>query len=509
MKRLIFSLTLAVSCIAASAQQYIVVNGEPPILASDVEKITYEVDDQFDQILLPGALALDPKTTIFSAALQLTGLVDTLKTYLYAHSDPLDEQKIFFRSNTITRTTWPFYRRFKNYTVFVETDEAFAEQGITNLEQLMAYAKLVYDEFFPEDAGITDPKDRRNSLNRFVAYHILKHGSTYWYLTAYDNIIDGSFFQNTDLADIAAWYGTLLPHASLKCSYPMAGEESGLYLNRRGLKDGPDKYGKQVRGAMVIADGEKGFDHECFNGCYFHIDRVLTYDQTTRDEVLGSELWRVDFKTLTPEIMSCAKDLRGDYDHYDGWEDPIIEGPNTETGCNYYYRWDRMENIVGDTAKSSIGLVACRIHQYYWSWQGDEAYIFGDFDMTIKLPALPAGEWEVRMGATPFTNRPNVRVYLNGRMTVDSLDMSKDYDETIPYMMRGARECCVYQKESIVNVPGMVRYRLGRIETDGKSDNYLRIEMLPGELGNDYMTQFDYFELVPKAVFDNQEIPEE
>ena len=111
MKRLIFSLTLAVSCIAASAQQYIVVNGEPPILASDVEKITYEVDDQFDQILLPGALTLDPKTTIFSAALQLTGLADTLKTYLYAHPDPSDESYSVFRSSSLGRKAWPFYRR--------------------------------------------------------------------------------------------------------------------------------------------------------------------------------------------------------------------------------------------------------------------------------------------------------------------------------------------------------------------------------------------------------------
>lgn len=507
MNRLLLSLTVAMFSITASAQQYVVVNGEIPILASDVEKITYEVDDKFDQILLSGVLALDPKTTIFSQALQLTGLADTLKTYLYAYPDP-SEPKSVFRSNNITKVAWPFNRRFKNFTVFAETDEAFAGQGITNLDQLRAYAKQVYDETFPEDAGITDPKDRRNSLNRFVAYHILKHGSTYWFLTAYNgDYILGDFFQDTSLADIASWYGTLLPHASLKCSYPM-GSEKGIYLNHRGLMDGPDKYGKQVRGAMVIADGEQGYDHECFNGCYFHIDRVLAYDQTTRDEVLGSELWRVDFKALTPEIMSCTKDLRGDYDRYD-CDCSSTEGPNTVTGSNYYYRWDRMENIVGDTAKSSIGLVACRIHQYYWSWQGDEAYIFGDFDMTIKLPALPAGEWEVRMGASPYINRPNVRVCLNGRMTVDSLDMSKDYDETIPYMMRGARECCVGQKQSIANLSGMVRYRLGRIETDGKSNNYLRIVMLPGELGNDYVTQFDYFELVPKAVFDNQEIPEE
>lgn len=508
MKRLISSLAVAVFCITASAQQYIVVNGEVPILASDVEKITYGVDDQFEQILLPGALALDPKTTIFSQALQLTGLADTLKTYLYAYPDPSEERFDFFISTKLKKNAWPFCRRLKNYTVFAETDEAYASLGITNLEQLKAFAKQVYDEAFPEDAGVTNPKDRRNSLNRFVAYHILKHGSTYWFLTAYDGTYNGSFFQDTDLADIAAWYGTLMPHASLKCSYPMAGEESGLYLNRRGLKAGPDKYGQQVRGAKVVADGEQGFDHECFNGCYFHIDRVLTYDHTTRNEVLGSELWRVDFKTLTPEIMSFAKDLRGDFDPYD-CDCSDSEGPNTKTGCNYFFRWDRTENIVGDTTRTAKGFLATRAHQYFYIWQGDEIDIVGDFDMTIKLPALPAGEWEIRMGTTSAIDKPKVRIYLNGIMTIDSLEMSKNYDETIPNIMRGASECRVADNHRMSNDPNFVRYRLGRIETDGKSDNFLRIEMLPSEKGNNYMTQFDYFELVPKAVYDNQDIPEE
>lgn len=111
MNRLLLSLTVAMFSITASAQQYVVVNGEIPILASDVEKITYEVDDKFDQILLSGVLALDPKTTIFSQALQLTGLADTLKTYLYAYPDP-SEPKSVFRSNNITKVAWPFNRRF-------------------------------------------------------------------------------------------------------------------------------------------------------------------------------------------------------------------------------------------------------------------------------------------------------------------------------------------------------------------------------------------------------------
>ena len=53
------------------------------------------------------------------------------------------------------------------------------------------------------------------------------------------------------------------------------------------------------------------------------------------------------------------------------------------------------------------------------------------------------------------------------------------------------------------------KYPLGRIKSDGKSDNYLRIESLTGSPGNTSDAMFDYFEFVPKFVYDNQEIPEE
>ena len=82
MKKLILSIAATALCASASAQ-YIIVNDELPISASDVEKITYEEDNQFDDTLLPGRLTSDPKTTIFSQALQLTGLADTLRTYIY------------------------------------------------------------------------------------------------------------------------------------------------------------------------------------------------------------------------------------------------------------------------------------------------------------------------------------------------------------------------------------------------------------------------------------------
>lgn len=607
MKKLLLSIAATALCASASAQ-YIIVNDELPLSVSDVDKITYEQDDQFDKILLPGKLASDPKTSIFSQALQLTGLADTLRTYIYENYNRGIE-KYRYKSYTHTEVSWTNENRFKMFTVFAETDSTLNANGINNLDDLKAYAKRIYDEAYPEDASISNPTDRRNSLNRFVAYHILRHGSSYWYLTAYDGTAQGAFWQSTNLADMSAWYGTLMPHASLKCSYPM-GNYKGLYLNRRGLKDGPDKYGKQIRGAKIVTDGENGFDHKCFNGYYFHIDGILTYDKKTQEEVLGTELWRVDFKTLSSDIMNNADELRGNYLADDPDNSPD-ESTYPKNGRNYLYTWGNMENITGNGAY--YGLVARRAHLYYWSWQGDEINIFGTYDMTIKLPPLPVGEWEVRMGICALESRGAARIYLNDKITIDSLSMRsnyynpdmtfdqvpfstqildymtknmlsvekndddtflvtdlktgeqiimlsnrlfryydeygysyssiltsqtirnftgtapttgetidwsqrineyrsqaiKDYIASLPKCMRGPRECTLGQGESFANIDNCVRYPLGRIISDGKSDNYLRIENLPERYGNNTEGQFDYFELVPKYVYDNQEIPEE
>ena len=616
MNRLLLSIAAAALSMTASAQ-YILVNDELPIPASEVKKITYEQDDQFDASLLPGCIASDAKISLFSQALKLTGLADTLRTYIYDNYQR-GVDKFHYASHVWREVAWYNENRYKMFTVFAETDSALAANGITNLEKLKAYAKQVYDESFPEDASVSDPTDRRNSLNRFVAYHILPHGSSYWYLTAYDGK-QSNFWMNTRMADMSAWYATLMPYGSLKCSYPMAGADSGIYLNRRGVGDQPDKYGKQIRGAKVVADGEQGFDHLCFNGYYFHIDSLLVYDKKTREDVLSTELWRVDFKTLCPDIMNNAEELRGNYlvddDMYSFNDDP-----NPVNGRNYIYKWDCMENIKGDTAKNHQGLIHRRAHYNFWSWQGDEVNVFGDYDITIKLPPLPPAEWEIRMGICDLETRGAARIYLNGIPVIDSLDMRHSYygvdvpfvnhplqTEILDYMadhffsvefdsieysylvtdlktnekiwmsqdpygkrktsswsesytyngiltreqirgfggrnpdiddysdwtqraveyreqalievvskhpkcMRGPRECTLGQGgiNSFADQASIVRFPLGRIYTDGKLNNYLRIENLPLPYkGNNVEAMFDYFEFVPKFVYDNQEIPEE
>ncbi len=605
MNRLLLSIAVAALSVPASAQQYILVNNEQPIPAEDVVNITYEEDSEFKNRPLPNVLADDARVTLFCLALQLTGLADTLKTCEYAGYKTPKEQKYYYKVFQWNEVAWYNAERLKSFTVFAETDDVYAANGISNIDHLKAYAKQIYDEAYPEDAAISDPTDRRNSLNRFVAYHILPHGNSYWYLTYYDGLMTDKY-TDTDLTDIATWYATMMPHASLKCCYPLAGDDSGLYLNRRGLKDGPDKYGKQVRGAKILAgegEGKDPFTQRAYNGFYYYIDRILAYDQQTREDVLSSELWRVDFKTISPDIMNNAEDLRGNY-----LVDDDLNKPDARViphnGRNRVYQWNCIENIQSDLTKANAGIIARRAHAANPVWQGDEMDVLGDFcPITIKLPPLPAGEWEVRMGVYAHERRPDVKVYLNGQLTIDKLKLSKlynveqplwlqssyeeelrdymtknvfvvterddytflvtdvrtgeqivsdidpyryyagqdftwrvngtdvttgervnwteratayhkqaikDYAATLPKLMKAPRECMSFTSNRQMQFPDLNcgRYVLGRLQSDGKSDNYLEIEAC-GTPDENSILQLDYLELVPKAVYDNPDIPEE
>ena len=498
----------------ATAQRYVVVDNETPVAASDVEKITYETDDQFETTLLASRLAADQKTRLFSQALQATGLVDTLRLYWIDYMCPYSG-KHRFQAHNWSEVAWYNTQRFRLFTVFAETDDVLAAQGINSLNDLKAYAKRVYDAVYPDDVGVSDPKDRRNSLNRFVAYHILRHGSTYYYLTAYDGY-RMEFCFDRNLADIAAWYATMMPGAAMKCSYPDAGDESGLYLNRRGLKDGPDKYGKQIRGVKIVADGDGDdpFTHKAFNGYYYYIDRMLTYDQQTRDDVLGGERWRVDAKTLSPDILNVYD--RGLYWlYYDSVADEYYDYNAHRKGI--IFAWDGIENFSNTT--DSPGLAYRQPYIVYSMYEGDELVVNGDFDITIKLPPLPAGEWEVRLGNNAQTS--SVRVWLNGTLAIDSLSLWDKYqeDSTLPYtIMKGPTDCGSYGGKSLspfCNSSYSMRIVLGRIQSNGKSDNYLRLKKLENDYQGDSLVEsqngfsIDYLEFCPASVCDNQEIPED
>jgi hypothetical protein len=253
--------------------------------------------------------------------------------------------------------------------------------------------------------------------------------------------------------------------------------------------------------SLTIAPHSDPFTQRAFNGYYFYIDRILTYDRTTQ-EMLGSELWRVDFKALSPDIMNNADELRGDAKKTI-WDNDMTDVLHPyPDGRSFIYKWDSMENITGENMDND--LIALRTSLVYAMYLGDDVAVQGDGGtLTIKLPPLPAGEWEIRLGFNTYSFQPTIKIYLNGQVTVESLNLSQPEENQV---MRASSDCRVYGGGgNLSENPLCARCPLGRILTDGKSDSYLKLEYM----GNtDTELRLDYLELVPKAVYDNKDIPE-
>lgn len=533
MKKTLLFLLMTAAAAVAQAQQFVIIDsheGQTVIPAEDIESITYERSEEFYDRLLPAALAADSHTTIFSQALQATGLADSLMAFadfnyvMRERSWQLEKLIFSFVYTPAMNELSIPEARLRQFSAFVETDDVLAAHGINNLGDLKAYASSVYDDVFPEDAGIADPTDRRNALNRFVAYHLLPFGSDDVTLTA-----DTAFFIR-ERGDVSDWYETLMPGACLKCSRP-SGNEAGLYLNRRGVQDRADRYGVKIRGARIVPSATGALTQSASNGAYYYIDDLLTYGRQTQEQVLN-ERWRVDLVTLSPDFMT-HRTRRAHAQSFDVM-DPI---PFCFNGA--------IANF--ELSDDMLGLIAYPIHYSFWSYGGDElvpvSEEIGRSTIKVKLPPLPKGEWELRYGVVPEMPYHNTVFSINGEMlgdtlktlsanrrsaqsVLDSLGWRKGLprDEQIAAdrqlrqsgWMRGPAEyatCVTGEGSAKMRTDDnscpmcdihIVRRILGRIRSDGRTPLWLTIEAIRDK---DYYRsiQYDYLEFCPASMAEDDE----
>ena len=473
MKKQILFLAVAIATMSVSAQQLLIINNEQAIALSDFDHISYEANPTFADELLPGKLTSDPNITIFSEALKLTGLADSLLNV----ADPtypreLAGTTVMIRGGSAESAySRADYRpnRPRRYTIFVETDDVLHAAGINNLEDLKAWAKKTYDAVFPEDADISDPTDRSNSLNRFVAYHILRHSPGYaWLVGANDkNTVSTACFIGT-VRDASAYYETMMPYASIKCSYPTNVSPVGIYLNRHGLQENCT-----VRGAHIVADDQQEYEHVINNGIYYYIDQLIAYDNTTQKQVLD-EAWRVDFKALSPDIMN-------------------IVGIGANQDMFYAFPNGFVENYQSDGQ-----LVAYHPFSYWWNcYEGDGLLCPNAKNITVKLPPLPNGKWQVRLGYTASQQRPIINTYIDGALQFKDINLKTyfydgNYDD---YTMPGIDDYAQGATNPLSQNVTSLRRIIGTVESNGKNDHFLRIEVITED--PDSYLLLDYLELVP------------
>ena len=504
MKKLVLSTVIACAALSVSAQEYLHVNSHwygQYIPIAYIDSITYGDLDLSQR--LPNVMANDPNISIFNEALRVTHLCDSLMDcWDYGF---WDETEIAPKYQSNAASVPAIQKIRKGYTAFVETDAVYAHYGIKNIDDLKEYAAKVYDEMYPEDASVSDPTDRRNSLNRFVSYHLLYVKAEKYQLTVAG--IDRSERGNGKIAglfdrnkiDIADWYETLMPYSLMKCSSPLLdeGETETVFINRRGLQDHADDRGVLIEGVEII---DQSYGAE--NGIYHYIDGIIAYDKQTQEVVLDEQII-VNNTTMTPEFFN--NDLRIS----------ISEEQRQYVGVGFHA--GSLKNIDMQIEK---GYLYYLFNDFWRNIQTDEFLIPGMFDVCIKLPAVPAGTYELNLGYYANNLRPVVCTYLD-EMLCDTLDLrlyysdlwmsdvALNYDEALMaendslLFVNGCRKGLDYcydpnsMNETLRDVKGAFRRIITTFTTDGKTDHYLRIKNVTENPTTVTQFHLDFIELCP------------
>lgn len=511
--------------------------------------VVHSVDRIIDAttLMLPDLMKKDSTIYLFYEAMKLTHLDDSMRYYMYedyhCSADSFEEGRCI---STASEYDNVFYmeHRYYGYTAFVEKDEVYNEHGIYTIEDLKAYAKQIYDDVYPEDADVDDPTDRRNSLNRFISYHLLDRRAHYDDLTVRSYMLTKNFDRRH--WDVADWYETMLPYSIMKLSFP-SGNQAGRYINRRGVQNRPDTRGVFVAGSKVLSPSEAGVTQEAVNGVYHYITDIIDYGRTTQEVVLNERL-RIDASTLSPDFMTSG--ARGHLVGQFG-----VGGIGGCPDCPYEYgTWSTITDpkrnpntCLGFKAGSARNFeysdVTTHLHvrnRYlsFWSYQGDEVTIAGRYDVKFKLPPVPEGEWEFRIATCiNFSNRGIIQVYIDDQPCGIPLDMRisgthpsvgwrsdtelgsdeaiEAYDKAMhnrgwmkgPNTYGETGEAGTATRGSFRAHDNTLRRIFTTFHSDGHTDHWIRVQQKLETTNGTFA--FDYIELCPRSVYNNEFYPED
>ena len=492
--------------------------------------------------MLPDLLEKDSTISLFYQALKMTHLDDSMQIYLdlnYHCSVDSTEYGHCIRTGGEYDNVYYMKHHYYGFTGFIEQNHVYAEHGINNIDDLIAYAKEIYDDMYPDDADVSDPTDRRNSLNRYVAYHFMDRRAAYNQLTVDNKMLTANFDRRH--WDVAEWYETMMPYSIIKISYP-SGSDAGRFVNRRGVQIRKDSRGVFVPGAKILSPSEAEFNQTAVNGVYHYITDLIDYGRHTQEVVMNERI-RVDASTLSPDFMTSGArghTVRGigGCPEFPGQYGKQSLSTDPEQNCNTCI------GFKAGTAKNfAYSDVTTHLHvrnryMNFWNYQGDEVTICGMYDVTFKIPPVPEGDYEFRIQVCiGHSNRGIVQVYFDGAPcgipidmrpsgTVPSIGWKSDselgdaesvaaYDKSMHNRgwMKGPASYGVTAEDGsggrllMRDTPDMIRRVYTTFHSDGRTDHYVRVQQkLESTLGT---FAFDFMELCPKSVYNNEFYPED
>ena len=363
---------------------------------------------------LPGLIKENPNLTTFYDALVNTRLIDAMDEVYYDETYPeiayewtvqalRDNYGGIHHNKTSVeddRIAYPEKREFK-FTMFVMPDTALANyadaytamaglNGIHNYTELKAYAAAVYPD------GKDDPDSAQtSSIYRLIAYHILPCWLSYdQFNTSQPDIIKNykgviPVGNNQLITDPEDFFETLLPHSIMRISSPyIDGKRKGIYINRKGYQG----YNLEAEGIRIAETADEynlpgTLTNLCINGGYHYINKLLVYDDFTRNTALQTRM-RIMCCTLSPDFINS-----GGRGRFNG--DPSNGGNANLNAMVFAYKEGYCTNFQWVPEQTRF-YVRYR-DKGFGTFNGDEITVRGSYDLAFKLPAVPSdGNYEIR-----------------------------------------------------------------------------------------------------------------
>ena len=512
---------LGINYVVEGEQYYIMINNYSRIMTRD-ECVENGIIHTLDKAINPASFSLPDHIgrysyfSIFSTALQLTGLCDSLlkysdNSYIAPEKYSLSGTDQFVPDNLVSVPQKRFYR----YTAFVESDEVFNKNGIYTIDDLVAFAEKWYGVEAKDDY-----ENHRNALNRFVAYHIIEGEYPYNKILPHGEVYDinlGKKYPRFDYFE--TMQGTLL-----KVVKPYGTQDAAnIYINysKREVPYNPElRHHVNVRlieaTEFTQADARhKDFIQNALNGVVQPIDKILIYNE---DEMAGNilnERMRFDFFSLLPELSS--------------------------NNMRYHYLQDEnsknitiIPNGYCKSVKSNTN--SFKLYTYngnYGCLNADIIRSLGTFDFSFRLPPVPPRTYEIRFSCILrdgyWKDAPLVQIYIDGKICGLPIDFR--YGGNDPLVGWVADEATndngmendknlrnkgwMKAPDSYYNGAGIpmrnntqVLRRIIDKRYLGDGEHWIRFRDV-ADVGNDYNFNLDYIELVPLHIVSNPLKPED
>lgn len=476
----------------------------------------------------------NPNISLFTQALEVTGLADTMRLKIKDAKWDVERKKYEDRS-VYSGAQWDYCHvpeeKKYGFTAFACPNEVLAHRySINNMQDFYNYAKTIYGG---QDIDVNDPasaqylKSDESPLRKLVGYNCLDRLGVYDMLTTICTI-------ERTMVNPTEWYSTMLPLSTVKCErltvtrfingQGRTGEvRNDLYLNR-----GDMSRGCYVPGVHVDRTVAGNYQQSAVNGYYYTTDGLVDYGEDTQRDIFNTRI-RMDLYTFFPELANNS--IR------DGRTTNSINDSNnpdiTKTSPNYWFPPTYLDNV--DVNADGIFLFQSQ-HNTYWSYQGDEFNLASDvnsYDITFDLPSLPSDQYQIRLGFADMPTRGICQFYIDGVPVGNPFDMRSDNFESRTGWFKlteksgeeleaakknmhnmgfyhgpkgvfnavgeGVKDENVTNKSYFCDNARTVRYVLANAYLDGNVKHNVRIKSI-WAVGN-ALVMLDYFEFVPKSVY--------